>query len=72
MLEKLTTVLRNYKSDDTLEVTGATTFEELGLDSLDTVQLVMELEDEFGVTIEVDKSMKDIAALMAVIEAAKQ
>lgn len=72
MLEQLTKVLRSYKSDDTLEVTPATTFAELELDSLDTVQLVMELEDEFGVTIEVDRSMTDVAALMAVIEAAKK
>ncbi|MCL2456241.1 MAG: phosphopantetheine-binding protein [Defluviitaleaceae bacterium] len=72
MLEQLTAVLRNYKSDDSLVVEESTTFEELGLDSLDTVQLVMELEDEFGVTIELDKSMKNVGALIEVIKAAKK
>ena len=71
MLEQLTKVLKNYKSDDNLQVEISTTFEELGLDSLDTVQLVMEIEDEFGVTIEMDKSMQDVGALIEVIRAAK-
>ncbi|MCL1878652.1 MAG: acyl carrier protein [Defluviitaleaceae bacterium] len=72
MIEQLTKVLRAYKSDDTLQISETTTFTELGLDSLDTVQLLMELEDEFGVTIEVSNAMTDIGALMAVIEAAKK
>jgi acyl carrier protein len=72
MLEQLTKVLRNYKSDDSLQVEISTTFEELGLDSLDTVQLVMEIEDEFGVTIELDKSMKDVGSLIEIIRAAKK
>ena len=72
MLEQLTTVLRNYKSDDSLQIEMSTTFAELGLDSLDTVQLIMEIEDEFGVSIEMDNSMKDIGSLIEIIEAAKK
>ena len=68
MLEKITQILRNYKGDDSIVVTEGTTFESLGLDSLDTVQLVMDIEDEFGVTIEMDRSITDVAALMKVIE----
>ncbi|MCL2577676.1 MAG: phosphopantetheine-binding protein [Defluviitaleaceae bacterium] len=71
MLEQLTTVLRNYKSDDSLQVAETTTFEELSLDSLDVVQLIMDIEEEFGVTIELDKSMKDVGSLLTVIAAAK-
>jgi len=68
MLEKITEILRNYKDDENLEVTEATTFEELDLDSLDTVQLVMEIEEEFSVTIEMNKSITDIGAVMNVIK----
>ena len=68
MLDKITNILRAYKSDESLVVSENTTFEELGLDSLDIVQLIMEIEDTFNITIEMDKSMKDIAALIAVIE----
>ena len=71
MLEKITQILRNYKGEDSLEVSGNTTFEELGLDSLDMAQLVMEIEDEFEVTIEMDTAIKDVAALVAVIESSK-
>ncbi|CAO2837161.1 unnamed protein product [Amaranthus hypochondriacus] len=34
------------------EVTGETKFSELGADSLDTVEIVMKLEEEFCVTVE--------------------
>ena len=71
MLEKLEKVLREYKSDETLQITESTTFEELDLDSLDTVQLIMDIEEEFDVSIEMDKSIKDIGAVLAVLEAAR-
>jgi len=70
MLEKITQILRDYKGDDSIEVTENTTFESLGLDSLDTVQLVMDFEETFGVTIEMDRSITSVAGLMKVIESA--
>jgi len=70
MLEKITQVLRDYKGDDNIEVTESTTFESLGLDSLDTVQLVMDLEEAFEVSIEMDRSITNVAGLMKVIESA--
>jgi len=70
MLEKITQILRDYKGDDSIEVTENTTFESLGLDSLDTVQLVMDFEEAFGVTVEMDRSITNVAGLMKVIESA--
>ncbi len=70
MLEKIAQILRDYKSDDSLQITESTTFEEVGLDSLDMVELVMELEDQLQVKIEMDNSVKDIQALMQVVEKA--
>ncbi|MDR3084944.1 MAG: phosphopantetheine-binding protein, partial [Christensenellaceae bacterium] len=46
-------------------------FESLGLDSLDTVEIVMELEDEFGVSIEMDESIKSVADLVRAIGGGK-
>ena len=46
------------------------TFRELGIDSLDTVELLMNLEDKLGVTIEVDKKLetvKDLVDFIAVL-----
>jgi acyl carrier protein len=42
--------------------------ERLGLDSLDLVELMMELEEEFGVTLEPDESVKTVGDLVAYVE----
>ena len=68
MLEKITKVLREYKGNDDLAVTAETTFAELELDSLDIVELIMNLEEEFGITIEMNEEIKSIGDLMKVIE----
>ncbi len=68
MLEKITEIVRDYKSDDTLVITEGSTFEELGLDSLDMVEIVMSLEDQLGLKIEMDNNIKDMAALLKLID----
>ena len=68
MLEKITKVLREYKGNADLVVTEQTTFAELELDSLDTVELIMNLEEKLGITIEVNKRVKSIGDLLKVIE----
>ncbi|KAE8713287.1 Acyl carrier protein 1 [Hibiscus syriacus] len=37
-------------------ITGESTFVDLGADSLDTVEIVMGLEEEFGITVEEDNA----------------
>ena len=71
MLEKITELLRDYKDDPDMEVTAQSTFIELELDSLDTVELVMSLEEEFSVTIEMSENIKSIGDLIEVIENAQ-
>lgn len=39
------------------------TFTELGIDSLDTVELLMNLEDEIGIEIELDQKVETIKDL---------
>ena len=68
MLKKITKILREYKSDDNLNVTEASTFEEMELDSLDLVQLVMDVEEEFGITIEMDSPITTVSELMEIIK----
>ncbi|KAL6765030.1 acyl carrier protein 1 [Haematococcus lacustris] len=63
--ERVVYVAKHFEKVDPAKVTPAAHFEkDLGLDSLDTVELVMALEEEFGVEIpdaEADKiaSVKD-------------
>jgi len=68
MLEKITKVLREFKGNNELVVTEQTTFAELELDSLDTVELIMNLEEKLGITIEINKRVKSIGDLLKIIE----
>lgn len=67
MLEKIAELLRDYKGVPGLAVTEQTTFEELELDSLDMVELVMNLEEEFSVTIETSENIKSVGDLMKLV-----
>jgi len=71
MLEKITEILRDYKGDPDLEVTEKSTFAEMELDSLDTVELVMNLEEEFSVTIEMNENIQSVGDLIRIIESAQ-
>ncbi len=42
------------------DVKPESTFTELGIDSLDTVELLMSLEDELGMEIELDQKVETI------------
>jgi len=71
MLEKITEMLRDYKGEPDLEVTAQSTFAEMELDSLDTVELVMNLEEEFSVTIEMNENIQTVGDLIKIIESAQ-
>lgn len=72
MLEKIAKIMRDYKENDGLIVTEQTTFEELELDSLDTVELMMKCEEAFSVTIEMSEEIKSVGDLIKIINAAGQ
>ena len=69
--EQIAEKLADYKGIDASTITMDSTFEDLAVDSLDIADLVMQIEDEMGVTIELDQSVTDMKALMARIEEAK-
>lgn len=48
------------------------TFAELGIDSLDTVELLMNLEDEIGVEIELDQKVETVDDLDKFIQSKVQ
>ncbi|KAG4997535.1 hypothetical protein AAZX31_10G149200 [Glycine max] len=56
-VEKVCKIVKNQLalSDDS-KVNGESTFTALGADSLDTVEIVMGLEEEFGITVEEDSA----------------
>ena len=61
-LEKVKKILADHLEIDENEIDEETTLDDLGVDSLDAVEIVMELEDEFGIEIQSDEignSVKD-------------
>ena len=63
-IETIKTLVADHLAIDVREITDDTTFQDLDADSLDTVEILMEIEDEFGVEIkqaEIGKTVKDLA-----------
>ena len=54
MFEKLVAFAAEHLDLDASEITPDSTFESLGIDSLDVVEMVMELEGELGVDLEME------------------
>ena len=46
-------------------------FSELGIDSLDTVELLMNLEDQIGIEIELDQKVETVGDLDKLIQSKK-
>ena len=65
---KLTEVLADHTGRDASEFTRDTTFESLGIDSLDTVEMVMDLEEELDVELELEEKVATIGELVDFIE----
>ncbi len=64
-------VVENLGVDSAKVVDNASFVDDLGADSLDTVQLVMALEDEFGIEIP-DSAAEKITTVKAAIEYVEQ
>jgi acyl carrier protein len=68
VFEKLTSILAGRLGIDEATITPESTFEELGVDSLDVMEILMLIEDEFGKEIELEGeklvSMADLTKLV--------
>ena len=53
-------VISDRTGCDVSAVKPESTFTELGIDSLDTVELLMELEDMLGIEIELDRAVATV------------
>jgi acyl carrier protein len=68
VFEKVAKILAEYKEIDVSEIRPESTLEELGLDSLDTVDLIMQFEDEFQVSLEMNDNIKTVADIVKLIQ----
>lgn len=72
MLEKLSAIIKEQLNLDDVEVTESSNFkDDLGADSLDLFELVMSLEEEFGVEIP-SEDLEKIATVGDVVNYLKE
>ncbi len=70
-IKTLAEIVNEYKGE-TLEINEQTTFEDLGFDSLDKVDLMMQVEEKFDVTLGDDLVVNNMGELAAKIDELKK
>ncbi|MDO5038089.1 MULTISPECIES: acyl carrier protein [unclassified Clostridium] len=71
IFEEIREVVCDQLGVDESEVTMETTFEDLGADSLDLFQVVIEIEEKFGIQLEDAESIKSIKDAVEYVEKMK-
>lgn len=66
--EKIVEILLETKDLESENILETSTWSDLGLDSLDTVELVMSVEDAFGISLEMDESIQTIGDVVKAID----
>ena len=67
-IEKVRELLADHLEMDLSEITEDSTFEDLGIDSLDAVEIMMEMEDEFGIEMQYQEVGKTVGELVNYID----
>lgn len=66
--EKIKEILADHLDIDIENIHDDSTFEDLGIDSLDAVEIMMELEDEFGMELDASEMGTTVSELVAYID----
>ena len=69
---KIIHIIAEYIGKEDSEITAEDRFTDIGLDSLDVMELVMQMQDEFDCKIELNQNIGSIADLAALIESLQQ
>ena len=69
--EKIKAIIADKMDLDPEKITEQSSFKDLEMDSLDKVEIVMDVEDEFDITIETSEGLETIADLIALIRSQK-
>ena len=68
LFEQIQEVVSEHLDCEKDEITRESTFESLGIDSLDAVELVMELEEKLGIQLDLDRDLENIDELVKFVE----
>ena len=72
LFDKIAEIIAERTDRDIAGIKMESTFTELGIDSLDTVELLMDLEDAIGREIELDEKVETVGDLVRFIESKEQ
>ena len=70
--EKIRDIIADKSGEDIENITPETEYTDLGIDSLTIVEILMDIEDTFGVTVEQNNVGKTIGDLVAKVEEAQK
>ena len=68
VFEAIAELVAERVEKDVSEIIPESSFKELGIDSLDTEELLMNLEDKLDMEIELDQKVETVGDLVAFIE----
>jgi acyl carrier protein len=68
--EKLLDIIAEHRDIDKATITPDTAFTDMGLDSLDMVELIMAIEETFGKTVELDADVKTVGQAAKLVDEA--
>ena len=66
--EKIVEIIADKMDIDASDIAMESSFESLKIDSLDMVEIVMDIEEEFDISIEEAENLKTVADLVNFIE----
>ena len=67
ILEKLAAIIAEKIDADPAEITAESSFDDLGIDSLDITDIAMSVEDAFGIEVEVSQKLETVGDLAALV-----
>ena len=67
VFQKIVDTIVDAKGIDTADIKPQSSFKDLNVDSLDIAEMVMTLEDEFGITIELEEGIATVQDLANLI-----
>lgn len=68
ILEKIKNLIADQLGIDTDDITSETYFSQLGADSLDIAEIMIEIEEEFNLEIKTDEVGKTVGSLVSYID----
>ncbi len=68
VFDKIVAIISDKMDIDAEEINMDSSFESLKIDSLDMVEIVMDIEEEFDVTVEDAENLKTVSDLVSFIE----